>query len=270
MGFHSPLDGGHAFDPDALDRHSLPVGGVAVSYPQGHVVPMHKHQSGHLVYADQGLLRVETETGRWLVPPTSAVWLRPGVPHRLVVPVALQAHGLFVSAAASQMLPATDCVVHVSDLMRALIIRLTAMERATPSRVGYLLGELLIEELRSPAALPLHLPWPQEEKMKFVCDALMADPGRGETAAQWAETLALGEKTFHRRFLKSTGVTFGKWRQHLRLMSSLTLLTQGASITTAALTSGYDSHSAYTSAFKRQFGLSPSAFTGRRLTRERR
>ncbi|MDF5957566.1 hypothetical protein P4110_30270 [Pseudomonas aeruginosa] len=39
---------------------------------------------------------VEAESGQWLVPPTAAVWLRPGVSHQLVVPVALQAHGLYV------------------------------------------------------------------------------------------------------------------------------------------------------------------------------
>ncbi|WXL27958.1 AraC family transcriptional regulator [Ectopseudomonas mendocina] len=132
----------------------------------------------------------------------------------------------------------------------------------------HLLGELLIEELRATQALPLHLPWPRDEKLRALCDALMADPGRDETAAQWADKLALGEKTFHRRFIKSTGVTFGKWRQRLRLMSSLTLLTQGAHITAAAMASGYDSHSAYTSAFKRQFGMPPSAFTGRKPIRD--
>lgn len=261
MGFHSPADGGHAFDPDVLDSYSLKVGGAAVSYPQGHIVPMHQHRSGHLVYADRGLLRVETENGRWLVPPTSAVWLRPGVPHRLIAPVALQAFGLFVSEEASRDLPSTDCVVQVSDLLRALIIRLTSLGHpAAPSRTGHLLGELLIEELRTPPPLPLHLPWPQDEKIKLVCDTLMADPSHENTADQWASAVALGVKTFHRHFLKSTGITFGRWRQRLRLMSSLTLLTQEASITEAALASGYDSHSAYTHAFKKQFGVPPSAF----------
>lgn len=84
------------------------------------------------------------------------------------------------------------------------------------------------------------------------------------TAAEWAGRLALGNKTFHRRFLQSTGMTFGKWRQQLQLMSSLTLLMQGTPITQVALASGYDSHSAYTAAFSKRFGLPPSAFAANR------
>ena len=59
-------------------------------------------------------------------------------------------------------------------------------------------------------------------------------------------------------------MTFGRWRQQLRLMSSLTLLLQGMPITQVALASGYDSHSAYSTAFRKQFGQPPSAFVANR------
>jgi AraC-like DNA-binding protein len=42
---------------------------------------------------------------------------------------------------------------------------------------------------------------------------LLDDPGDMTTANEQASRLAMGEKTFHRRFLQSTGMTFGKWRQ---------------------------------------------------------
>ncbi|WP_367379361.1 AraC family transcriptional regulator [Advenella kashmirensis] len=242
----------------------LPVTGVAMHYPQGHVVPIHQHQHGHLIYASQGLLRVEAETGQWLVPPTSAVWLRPEVTHRLVIPVALQAHGLFVHKDICANLPATDCVVQVSGLLREIITQLTCVNYAVPiSRRTHLLGELLLEELSTPSALPFHLPWPQDAPIQNVCYKLMGDPSHPSTAGDWASMLAIGEKTFHRRFVKSTGMTFGKWRQQLRLMSSLAQLMQGAPITQVALNSGYDSHSAYATAFKKQFRQSPSEFIQR-------
>lgn len=79
-------------------------------------------------------------------------------------------------------------------------------------------------------------------------------------ADDWAAVLAMSTKTFHRRFQKSTGLTFGRWRQQMRLMSSMTLLLEGAPITQVALSSGYESHSAYTVAFKKHFGLPPSEF----------
>ncbi|TFL15069.1 AraC family transcriptional regulator [Pusillimonas caeni] len=251
-------------EPDAATASKPPVTGVAMHYPQGHVVPMHQHQHGHLIYASRGLLRVEAETGQWLVPPTSAVWLRPAVAHRLIVPVTLQAHGLFIRQDICAKLPTTDCVVQVSGLLREVITELTCTDYTAPlSRRTHLLGELLLEELGTPPPLPFHLPWPQDAQIQNVCHILMGDPSRDATAGDWASTLAIGEKTFHRRFLKSTGMTFGKWRQQLRLMSSLAQLMQGAPITQVALNSGYDSHSAYTTAFKKQFGQSPSEFAQR-------
>lgn len=267
MGFSSPTDGGHALDLGVAKARGLPVFGAAVRYPAGHVVPMHRHPLGHLIYADRGLLRVEAESGQWLVPPTAAVWLRPSVAHRLVVPVALQAHGLLVREDVCARLPGADRVVHVSGLLRELIMALTrADDPASSPRRLRLLGSLLAEELRAQPILPLHLPWPidgvdgTDGPMRRMCQALLNDPGNVATAGEWADKLAMGVKTFHRRFLQATGITFGKWRQQLRLMSSLPLLMQGMPITQVALASGYDSHSAYTTAFSKQFGQPPSAF----------
>ncbi|ACS85093.1 AraC family transcriptional regulator [Musicola paradisiaca] len=268
MGFSSPEDGCHALDLSVGEACGLPVFGVTVRYPAGHVVPLHTHAHGHLIYANRGLLRVEAESGQWLVPPTAAVWLRSGVAHRLVVPVALQAHGLFVRDDVCARLPAADCVVHVSALLRELIMALTQADSpTTPSQRIRLLSALLVEELHNQPVLPLHLPWPTgdaDSPIPHVCQALLDNPCNAATAAEWADKLAMADKTFHRHFIQSTGMTFGKWRQQLRLMSSLTLLMQGMPITQVALASGYDSHSAYTTAFSKQFGQPPSAFAANR------
>ncbi len=264
MGFSLYEDGCHTLDLRVREARALPVLGVAVHYPAGYVVPQHNHPYGHLIYADRGLLRVEAESGQWLVPPTAAVWLRPGVLHRLVVPVALQAHGLFVREDICSRLPATDCVVHVSSLMRELIMALTRTDDSlTSSRRMRLLGALLVDELHTQPVLPLHLPWPTggaDNLIQCVCQALLDTPDDPATAVEWANRLAIGDKTFYRRFLQATGMTFGRWRQKLRLMLSLTLLMQGRPITQVALASGYDSHSAYTTAFSKQFGQPPSVF----------
>ncbi|MBU4611083.1 helix-turn-helix transcriptional regulator [Achromobacter sp. GG226] len=271
MGFAAPDDGSQALDLSARHTRDMPVFGAAVRYPAGHVVPRHRHALGHLIYADRGLLRVEAESGQWLVPPTAAVWLRPGVEHQLVVPVALRAHGLYVREDVCASLPASDCVVHVSGLLRELIMAVSQVsDPHTSPRRAQLLGALLAEELHTQPMLPMHLPWPRNPgqgapgPIDRVCRALLDTPGDDRTASAWADSLALGSKTFHRRFLQATGMTFGKWRQQLRLMSSLSLLMQGMPITQVALASGYDSHSAYTMAFSKHFGQPPSAFVANR------
>lgn len=254
----------------AVDLPGLPVTGTAVHYPAGHVVPWHTHPYGHVIYAQRGLLRVQAASGQWLVPPTAAVWLRPHVAHQLSMPVALQAHGLFVREADCTHLPSHDCVVHVSSLLRELILAMTGdgspagrpLSPQAMRRQG-LLGALVLQELEAQPPLALHLPWPAENSgapLQRVCQALVDNPGDTTTASAWAGQLAMSGKTLERRFLQATGMSFGKWRQQLRLLSSLPLLMQGLPITQVALSSGYDSHSAYATAFRKQFGYPPSHF----------
>ncbi|WP_034301608.1 helix-turn-helix domain-containing protein [Herbaspirillum sp. RV1423] len=261
MGFASPAEGARALDLNDHESADLAVTGVVTRYPAGHVVPEHSHRRGHLLYAAEGVLLVEAATGRWLVPPTAAVWLRPGIPHRLVVPVSAEVHGIFIHEDSAKHLPAQDSVLHVSPLLRELIGALTSLDlKSAHSTREKLLGELFREELGLQRPLPFHLPWPSDAQIQRVCRTLVHDPAHPAMADDWAATLAMSAKTFHRHFQKSTGLTFGRWRQQMRLMSSMTLLLKGAPITQVALSSGYESHSAYAVAFKKHFGLPPSEF----------
>jgi AraC-like DNA-binding protein len=258
---HPSTDLAKLADLTDLESSPLAVVGFAARYRAGQVVPEHRHRRGHLIYASEGILRVEASTGHWLVPPTAAVWLRPEVLHRLITPVAVEAQGIYIREDAAVDLPSEDCVLHMSPLLRELVSAVTQLaDQRTPSRRATLLGELFLEELRCQPRLPFYLPWPVDPEMQRVCEALARDPGDPATADHWAAQFAMSTKTFHRHFQKSTGATFGKWRQQMRLMSSLAMLLQGKPITQIALSSGYDSHSAYATSFKKQFGQSPSAF----------
>ena len=261
MGFASPERGGHALDLRHAQTSDLPVTGVVERYPVAHVVPPHSHSRGHLIYASTGVLLVQAPTGQWLVPPTTAVWLCPSVQHQLTAVTAVTAHGIFVAERYAAQLPKNDCVVHVSPLIRELITALVKTPHEPPFQErDALLGQLLIEELKTVAHLPFHLPWPNDGLMGQVCEHLMRDPAQASNAEVVAQDHAMTSKTLHRRFLKSTGMNFGKWRQKMRLLKSMEMLLQGMPITSVALESGYESHSAYSVAFKKIFGCPPSEF----------
>ncbi|WP_325345175.1 helix-turn-helix domain-containing protein [Xylophilus sp.] len=70
----------------------------------------------------------------------------------------------------------------------------------------------------------------------------------------------MSAKTFHRHVEASTGMTFGRWRQKLRLLVAVEALLGGASILRAALDSGYAAQSAFAAAFRRNFDITPSDF----------
>jgi AraC family transcriptional regulator len=66
---------------------------------------------------------------------------------------------------------------------------------------------------------------------------------------------------FHRLFAASMGESIAACVRRMRMERAARKLRAGAvDITQVALAAGYDSHAAFTKAFKRQFGLSPSEF----------
>jgi len=61
-------------------------------------------------------------------------------------------------------------------------------------------------------------------------------------------------------------MTFGKWRQQVRMLHALRLLAAGESVTTVAFEVGYDSTSAFISAFKTALGTTPGRYYADRST----
>ncbi|APR78586.1 Transcriptional regulator, AraC family protein [Minicystis rosea] len=55
-------------------------------------------------------------------------------------------------------------------------------------------------------------------------------------------------------------MTFGRWRQRLRIMEALKRLAAGQPVTTVALDVGYESPSAFIHAFKAVLGQTPKRY----------
>jgi AraC-like DNA-binding protein len=55
-------------------------------------------------------------------------------------------------------------------------------------------------------------------------------------------------------------MTFGKWRQQLRLMSAMRILAEEASVTRAALEAGYSTPSAFINMFRKALGTTPALY----------
>jgi AraC-like DNA-binding protein len=55
-------------------------------------------------------------------------------------------------------------------------------------------------------------------------------------------------------------MTFGKWRQQLRLMQAMRFLAEGAKVTHAALESGYSTPSSFISMFRKTLGTTPALY----------
>ncbi|QGR09820.1 AraC family transcriptional regulator (plasmid) [Pantoea phytobeneficialis] len=239
----------------------MPVTAVSADFINGHVIPAHSHDLAQLLYAIEGVLVIETSAGRWVVPPSRGVWLKAGISHTVRMRGAARMRSIFVLPDAIPGLPDEDCVIEVSPLLRELILAATRVEGDyLPDSRDARLMRFILDELCTLPVLPFNLPWPQDSRILRVCQMLSAEPSDARTADDWADLLSMTVKTFHRQFHKQTGVTFGRWRQQARLLLSLESLAQGQPVLQVALQHGYESQSAFAAAFKRQFGMPPSAF----------
>ena len=84
------------------------------------------------------------------------------------------------------------------------------------------------------------------------------------TSEAAARAAAMSLRSFHRYFAALTGYRFGEYVRKRRLSRATgDLLETGSSVLEIALGSGYDSHEAFTRAFKKEFGIPPLQFRSR-------
>jgi len=243
------------------DSNPMPVTCRASDYPAGQVIERHAHAKGQLIYAVHGVMVVAVESGQWIVPPTRGIWMPAGLAHWIRCIGVVHMRSTFVRPDAAPQLPAHSQAVGISPLLRELIKAAVEVKAAyTPdSRDGRLM-RLLLDELHALPVLPLHLPQPVDPRLQRICARLVDAPHDASTLAEWGERLGVDVKTVQRLFARETGMTFGKWRLQARLQHGLEQLATGARVIDVALALGYESPSAFATAFRRQFGQAPSEF----------
>jgi len=238
-----------------------PVVALARDLEPAEEIDWHSHPRFQLVYAARGVLAVDTRDATWVVPPQSAVWVPPGVEHRLTAKGAVQLRSLYVQRDAAARMPATCEVLEATTLLRELIVRATALPLEYDMRgpAGRLM-QLLLDELADLARLPYHLPMPKVAPLTIICRRLLDAPDEVATLEQTARKEKLSARTLARHFRRHTGMSFAEWRRRARLLRALGWIAEGRPIVEVALELGYDSPSAFSAMFRRELGAPPSSF----------
>jgi AraC-like DNA-binding protein len=223
-------------------------------YAPGEVIARHAHDRDQLVYASSGVMTVRTGQGTWVTPPHRAVWIPAGIPHAITMSGRVAMRTLYFRPAVVRGLPRKCCVVAISNLVRELILHVCA------HGADRHINALLARQLRALPALALELPMPSDARARRVAERLASAPGAQTGLATLCRDAGASRRTIERSFVAETGLSLGRWRQQLRLMHAVQLLGGGANVTEVAYETGYGTPSAFTFAFHRAFGATPTAY----------
>ena len=222
--------------------------------------PWHRHQRAQFVYASEGVHTVRTDTGLWVVPPQRAVWILPGERHRGSAPRGCWLRTLYAQPGAAP-LPPQCCVVNVDRLLGLLLVEASGFGADYPEQgPEQRLMQVIVDRLAALDVVSAHLPWPTDPRLLQLAQRLEADPADQRPLAALAADCGMTDRTAARLFAKDTGLSFGQWRQQLRLLKALEPLSQGRSVTLVALDVGYADVSSFIAVFRQAFGDTPARY----------
>lgn len=242
------------------DYRSLPRPVVARAelLRPGTLTPWHRHDWWQLTYALSGVLELETATGSFMAPPQRAIWIPPGTEHKATNTAPTEMRSLYIDSQLMQTAPSRCRVVSITPLARELIVATCQLpsDYSEQGAAGRLIG-VLVDQLLELPEVAFNLPMPTDPRLTRICAALQATPDDTRDMVAWGKEAGLSERSLARLFKQQTGLSFGDWRQRLRLLLALAALERGERVTHVALDSGYASPSAFIAAFRRNFGMTP-------------
>lgn len=224
------------------------------------------------MYAASGVLAVHTERGTSIVPANRIAWTPAGFTHYH------RAHGdtdmriVFLAPALARLVPSHPAVFMVSGLAREVLLALTGPRNDDDGASDYSrsarsrLLRVLVDELHEAREQPLHLPEPQDDRLRALARRLRENPADITSLGEHAKTIGASTRTLSRLFRNELGMTFYEWRTQLRTYHALVLLADGRDTTQTAYACGWANPSSFISAFTNIIGLTPGRYRTSRQT----
>ena len=238
----------------------------ATTYPDGMRLHRHDHPWGQLAFCNSGVMRVVSDAAAWLAPPTRAIWLPASVAHEIVMQGEVATRFLYLAPELAAPLPEEAGVVEVVPLLRELILHILKLRMLHPDEPEHdRLARLLVDLLLRARPVDLVLPLPIDRRALAFADQVQAAPADPAGLANLARRAGASLRTLQRHFPAETGLTLEAWRQKARMIAAAAALSGGAPVAVTAADCGYESPSAFITAFKRQFGVTPGRYRSAEL-----
>jgi AraC-like DNA-binding protein len=226
----------------------------------------HQHRKHQLLYAEDGVLTLQTEAKEYILPARRGAWIPGQLQHR----VSSRSPGLYLrtlyfgTGERGGTVPGELTVFSISALAREMILytqRWSPTEQAAPlERRFFQAIRLLVPEWCS-NPIPLALPTTEQPQLQSATESIRANLSQLDDLPTIAGQYGMSERTLQRLFKKELGMTYQSYVRVARIIEALERLIQpGASVTDVAYAVGYKSLSSFSQTFRLLMGMSPRQF----------
>jgi AraC-like DNA-binding protein len=255
----------HLYAPDAV----RPLRAKEHFLTADTLVELHQHPWPQLTFSTRGVIRLSTQDGSYIVPPSRALWVPANMPHSITLIEDAELRTVYLHA---WIAPTWDkCeVLEISPLLRALMLALDTTPDGLPPADPHapqrerMIAPLLVDEVERATQIRIDVPLPTDKRLRQLCEALLRNPADRATLAERAATIGASERTVARLFRDQLGMSWQQWRQQAVMAHALPLLARGMAVSQVAAASGYATDSAFCAMFKAATGRSPTSFQHRK------
>ena len=209
-------------------------------------------------------MTVQAAGSLWILPPSHALWIPPGMVHEISMSGPVEMRTLYVEPGSARCV-GNDCrVIFVSPLLRELIARAMDLPRLY-ERAGMQgrVMTLILEEIAQLPARPLGLRIPRDPRLAHLCRLLLRQLSSRPSVRKLGSMVGLSERSVIRLFPRETGLSFRGWHNQARLLRAFELFDSGRTVTSVALEVGYSTPGAFSKMFRRTLGRRPAHMMSR-------
>jgi len=217
----------------------------------------HRHHEHELFWGVRGGPMLVVAAGRlWVIPPGGALWVPAGVPHEVHLSEATRFEATFVDTRWKtewvQVQP-----VAVPRVAAELFDFLSFGTMATEMRDRA--EQLVLDVVGLQGESLIDLPMPRDPRLVRVVQIALADLSIERSLDEWCALAAMSQRNFTRRFRAETRMSFTEWRTVARMRVASAMVAAGEPLGVVAARVGYQTPSAFISAFRRVTGRTPGS-----------
>ncbi len=232
----------------------------------------HRHAWAQVAYCSSGVAQVmvlEPKEVNYIIPPSRAVWIPPNVLHNILLLEDAQMRTLYVHQSTVGDEAKNSRMFVVSPLLRELVQDMGQPTTQVREERRHAITQLILDEIRTADTQLMGVALPQDKRLRTLCDAMLKDPAKRTTLAEWAAEVGASERTIARLFREELDLSYQQWRQQAVLAKALPMLARSMPVSQVAMATGYATDSAFSAMFKAAMGQSPSQFQNPRIARAR-